>query len=1051
MDTNFNYSYDGITYSGVKRPGITMGGYPFGMKDNYEIDGENISKIKHLVFNAIDIDWNGAVLPNKGETINTTSDLLNVIDKVEEVDVSGLAETFATKKELTQTEETISETISALNDTVDKKVDWVESVSGRNHIVLKNHDSILGTATDGQTYNVAMISKWDVADFGTNKLHTNLNTSDAVTINDDKVIATTDQLDSMASGLLTTINSVVQAVSGKASTEYVDTKISDLIGAAPAELDTLKEIADRLATDNNALSGLFDVIGTKANSKDVFTKEEATSLMDEKDLVIASALNDLDSKKANVEDVYTKEEANNTFLTEIPEVDLSEYATLTYVDDKVEQIVGTAPENFDTLEELAEVVKDLPKVVDIESVEGIKYTQDEIDDAQEGDEAYGKTTSDWKVEPVEEVSHPMTISEFVTTSMESVNEKPQVEALKTKYNALLSLLNIADADVNSVIVNKQLEGSNNVVFSDGYVNNIETSASTTGIKTITANLGQENVEDLQMTTLTLGAPKSVTINNTGDHVVDLNVNAPETGTSTPTVTIKDGDFDRIQLENASLTVQDDATVHAIEITPKSKKNVTINCVFVEQIDKETNTVHPPTIINNSNYDVNITLNNKNEEASDIVVDAPNSTVTLNGGKWKTLEATVSDNTLIIKKNAKIGNLIVNHGNVKVQVARESDIVNVITGKIMLGDPKASLVVDHTNFAEARQNELVDYYNNYPTEANQDGDTWPAFTPSKFPWLVINHEFDGNTEVVVYYQGEKVFGDWKPSAQVQQESGNMVNRTYAILSVPEDCGLTQFTETAAGNEVLLNPEDIEVRLINANSTIDYIHDDITSANISKLTTEGTHTLTEDITKTGNFSVGIFSTEDMVWDLAGHTLTCQNTRGYGNFVLRGSAHLEINDSTRKVINETTNEEEIITGKVVNTANEYGFWTSTPNSKLVINGGEFEAATHVLYAEKGEIIVNGGSFKLTNPEEAEKDQNGNFKFLLNCYDANYTNQTASIKVKGGKFYGFNPDETYGEPGGPVSYLATDETGKKLYKSVPTNETYEYGTVYEVLPISE
>ena len=906
MDTNFNYSYDGITFSGVKRPGITMGGYPFGMKDNYEIDGENISKIKHLVFNAIDIDWNGAVLKKKKKTINTTSDLLNVIDKVEEVDVSGLAETFATKKELTQTEETISETISALNDTVDKKVDWVESVSGRNHIVLKNHDSILGTATDGQTYNVAMVSKWDVADFGTNKLHTNLNTSDAVTINDDKVIATTDQLDSMASGLLTTINSVVQAVSDKASTEYVDTKISDLIGAAPAELDTLKEIADRLATDNNALSGLFNVIGTKANSKDVFTKEEATSLMDEKDLVIASALNDLDSKKANVEDVYTKEEANNTFLTEIPEVDLSEYATLTYVDDKVEQIVGTAPENFDTLEELAEVVKDLPKVVDVESAEGIKYTQDEIDDAQEGDEAYGKTINDWKVEPVKEVSHPMTISEFVTTSMEAVNEKPQIEVLKTKYNALLSLLNITDADVNSVIVNKQLEGSNNVVYNDGYINNIETSASTTGTKTITANLGQENVEDLQMTTLTLGAPKSVTINNTGDHVVDLNVNAPatESSTPTPTVTIKDGDFDQIQLENASLTVSNDATVHSVVITGNNKKNVTINCIFVEEVDKddEGNTiVHAPTITNNSS--TNITLNNKNEEASDVVIVAPNSTVTLSGGKWETISGEVSENTLIIKGSAKIQSLNLTKGNVIVEVPREKDIHTVISGKITLG-----------------------------------------------------------------------------------EGYTITHRQY----------------------------------------------DITNDNSSKLGGIGEMILQEDITRTSSIVAPLAPAYNAVWNLNGHNITVTGTPKSGVYLNRYTSNLEVK-GTGTIRAEGT----------------YGLWNTTTTGKIIVNDGvTVEAQTHAIYAEKGTIEINGGSFKLTNPEESEKDANGNFKFLLNCYDANYTNGTASIIVKGGKFYGFNPAESYGEPlkDGKVANFVAEG-----YESVPTNEAYEYGAVYEVRPISE
>lgn len=76
-----------------------------------------------------------------------------------------------------------------------KKVEWVESVPGRNHIVLKNHDNILGTAQDGTTYNLAMVSKWDVADFGTSSLHTNLNSLDGVvTINDNKQIATVDQI-----------------------------------------------------------------------------------------------------------------------------------------------------------------------------------------------------------------------------------------------------------------------------------------------------------------------------------------------------------------------------------------------------------------------------------------------------------------------------------------------------------------------------------------------------------------------------------------------------------------------------------------------------------------------------------------------------------------------------------------------------------------------------------------------------------------------------------------------------------------------------------------
>ena len=75
----------------------------------------------------------------------------------------------------------------------------------------------------------------------------------------------------------------------------------------------------------------------------------------------------------------------------------------------------------------------------------------------------------------------------------------------------------------------------------------------------------------------------------------------------------------------------------------------------------------------------------------------------------------------------------------------------------------------------------------------------------------------------------------------------------------------------------------------------------------------------------------------------------------------------------------------------------------------------------------------------ENPELDPNGHCKFLLNCYDENYTNGTAHINVYGGKFYEFNPAVTYGEPGGPVSYVAAGykvvesvEDGKKVYEVV-------------------
>lgn len=80
-----------------------------------------------------------------------------------------------------------------------KKVDWKNfeyEGQQRKTIELSNYDSISGLDTKGSGYNLAMVSKWDVADFAAPGLHTNINTKDNVTINDDKIIATTDDIDS---------------------------------------------------------------------------------------------------------------------------------------------------------------------------------------------------------------------------------------------------------------------------------------------------------------------------------------------------------------------------------------------------------------------------------------------------------------------------------------------------------------------------------------------------------------------------------------------------------------------------------------------------------------------------------------------------------------------------------------------------------------------------------------------------------------------------------------------------------------------------------------
>ena len=124
---------------------------------------------------------------------------------------------------------------AAQDEEIAKKVEWVESTPGRNHIVLKNHDSVLGTATDGSTYNLAMVSKWDVADFGSAQLHANINSKDgSVTINDDKVVATKDEVEAVDAKVnAIDLNPFAKTEDMNAAVEALNAKDAELEAAIP--------------------------------------------------------------------------------------------------------------------------------------------------------------------------------------------------------------------------------------------------------------------------------------------------------------------------------------------------------------------------------------------------------------------------------------------------------------------------------------------------------------------------------------------------------------------------------------------------------------------------------------------------------------------------------------------------------------------------------------------------------------------------------------------------------------------------------------------------
>ena len=132
----------------------------------------------------------------------------------------------------------------------------------RKTIQLANADSISGLSTSGGGANLIMLSKWDKVDIGSTKYQMNLNSpSGVVQINDEKVIATTDQ---------------IPDVSNFATNTSVDEKISQV--QTESGIVNLGNFAQAIVAENKAAeSGIYDNAETKIITYTVNVQDNQTT------------------------------------------------------------------------------------------------------------------------------------------------------------------------------------------------------------------------------------------------------------------------------------------------------------------------------------------------------------------------------------------------------------------------------------------------------------------------------------------------------------------------------------------------------------------------------------------------------------------------------------------------------------------------------------------------------------------------------------------------------------------------------------------------------
>ena len=121
------------------------------------------------------------------------------------------------------------------------------------------------------------------------------------------------------------------------------------------------------------------------------------------------------------------------------------------------------------------------------------------------------------------------------------------------------------------------------------------------------------------------------------------------------------------------------------------------------------------------------------------------------------------------------------------------------------------------------------------------------------------------------------------------------------------------------------------------------------------------------------------------------------------------VDIWDTSWSLISVQANGDLTITGNGTFAAKENDCYAVDvqDGGKVTIQNGTFIGNIHAVYVLTGTAIINGGTYTVQQKFSEAKP----YDFVLNCYDANHTNGTATITVNGGEFPQIDPSNCKAE----------------------------------------
>lgn len=334
----------------------------------YQSDSEVDSRIQNVIGSAPEaLD----ILKELADSLGNDPDFAGTVTK----ELAKKAN--KTEVELKANQSDVDVQVNIINDKLDTKVELLPFGESRKTIQLANHDNLSGIGTDGEGYNLAMISKWDKADYGSPRLPINLNGSeDRPTYNDTKEIALVEDIEGIT---IPTKVSELENDSDFQDDEQVDAKIQAAIDIQTgtinekfSNVDSILGSLETLISEETEARGLADTKLQEDLMKAVEGMVKHEDYKDKKIIVLSNAEQIVG--QSNPDELEGKIEVNG----KIPLIKLNEWNVIDAGSPMTQFNINTPKDVRPTVQESGQSGENAHKMAYLDDIQKLEPTIDSL-------------------------------------------------------------------------------------------------------------------------------------------------------------------------------------------------------------------------------------------------------------------------------------------------------------------------------------------------------------------------------------------------------------------------------------------------------------------------------------------------------------------------------------------------------------------------------------------------------------------------------------------------------------------------------------------------